>query len=148
MRSGYILAGLLALAFGGLAGGCHRSPPPAARSIGEAGRPRETAPLTAEACRACDGDFGPHGLDPTPRCNCRTQDPGKRCRGKDECEAECVADVGDREITDPGPPARGFWVGRCADLHTTFGCHVFLPPRAPGSAAVTLDPPPQQLCVD
>jgi len=127
--------------------GCHRAPP-APRSAEVAGRPSSAAPLTADVCRACDGDFGVHGLDPTPRCNCRTHDAGKRCRGKNDCEAECVGDGAEREITDPGPPPRGFWLGRCAELQTTFGCHVFLPARPSGAPAVPLDAPPTQLCVD
>jgi hypothetical protein len=105
-------------------------------------------PRTAEACRACNGEFGPHGLDQNPTCNCRTRDAGKRCRGKDDCEAECVGDVGEREVTSQGPPPMGHWVGRCAEFRTTFGCHVFLPPHGGSPAAVRLDQAPEQLCVD
>jgi hypothetical protein len=133
---------LTAVALAGLLG-CRRTPPPAARSPGEAG-----PPTTAEACRACNGDFGVHGLSPTPTCNCRTRDAGKRCRGKDDCESECVGDLIEREVTDPGPPPRGAFVGRCAEFTTTFGCHRFLPARGPSPAPVPLDDPPAQLCVD
>ena len=118
---------------------CRRTPPPDARSA---------APATAEACRACNGDFGVHGLSPTPICLCRTHDAGKRCRGKDECEADCIGDLGEREVTDPGPPPRGAFVGRCAEFRTTFGCHRFLPNRGRSPAPVLLDEPPAELCVD
>jgi hypothetical protein len=118
---------------------CRRTPPPAARSA---------TPATAEACRACNGDFGVHGLDPTPRCLCRTHDAGKRCRGKDECEADCIGDLGEQEVTDPGPPPRGAFVGRCAEFQTTFGCHRLLPDRGRAPAPVRLDEPPAELCVD
>ena len=103
-------------------------------------------PTTEEGCRACNGDFGPHGIDPTPKCLCRTKDGGKKCRGKDDCEAECVADGDEQEVTQPGPPKLGFRIGRCAEFRATFGCHVFLPPKSaqPGR----LDVPPEQMCVD
>ena len=132
-------------------GGCHRAPAPAARSPVEAGPPPSAvaeAPRTAEACRACNGDFGPHGIDPTPTCLCRTHDPGKRCRGKDDCEAECIGDAGEHEVTQPGPPPLGYRLGRCAEFRTTFGCHTFLPPRGRTPAPVRLDQPAEQLCVD
>jgi hypothetical protein len=103
-------------------------------------------PTTEEGCRACNGKFGVHGIDPTPTCLCRTHDVGRRCRGKDECEGDCLGDAGEREVTQPGPPLRGFWVGRCSEFHATFGCHVFLSPRA--GEPVRLDVPAEQLCAD
>jgi hypothetical protein len=136
-----------------LLGACRKPPAPAARSP-EAGRPAPAAatpssepPKTAEGCRACNGDFGVHGLSETPFCNCRTHDAGKRCKGKDDCEAECIAD-GEREVTEPGPPPRGHHLGKCAEFRTTFGCNAFLPPHGPNPAPVRLDQPLEQLCVD
>jgi hypothetical protein len=137
-------------------GGCCRSAPPApaANSVNQppagVAAPSGSAepPRTVEACRACNGDFGPHGIDPNPSCNCRTHDAGKRCRGKNDCEGECIGDLGDREVTSPGPPAMGHRLGRCAEFRTSYGCHVFLPPHGASSAAVALDQPPEQLCVD
>jgi hypothetical protein len=105
------------------------------------------SPKTEEGCRACNGVFGPQGIDPNPRCVCRTKDPGKKCRGKEECEGDCIGDLGDREVTQPGPPPLGFWIGRCSELRTTFGCHVFLPGKPPG-APVRLDEEPTKMCVD
>ena len=112
----------------------------------EAGQVAAAPPTTAEGCKACNGDFGPHGIDPTPKCLCRTKDGGKKCRGKDDCEAECVADGGEREVTQPGPPPLGFWLGRCAEFRATFGCHSFLPPKT--GQPVRLDVALEQMCVD
>jgi hypothetical protein len=108
--------------------------------------PSSASPTTEEGCRACNGDFGPHGIDPTPKCLCRTRDAGKKCRGKDDCEAECVADGDEREVTQSGPPPLGFRIGRCAEFRATFGCHVFLPPKT--GQPVRLDVAPEQMCVD
>jgi|SRR6266540_2500060 len=138
--------GLIALAC------CRGSAPPASAANQPAaaatGRVVATGepPTTAEGCRACNGDFGPHGIDQTPRCNCRTHDAGKPCRGKPDCEGECIGDLGQREVTSAGPPVMGFRLGRCAEFRTTFGCHTFLPP-AP-AAPIPLDQPAEQLCVD
>jgi hypothetical protein len=37
----------------------------------------KTPPKTQNDCKACNGDWGIHGLSPTPSCNCRTTDGGK-----------------------------------------------------------------------
>ncbi|HEY5089175.1 MAG TPA: hypothetical protein VIK30_04360 [Polyangia bacterium] len=105
-------------------------------------------PKTSEGCRACNGDFGVHGLDPTPRCLCRTRDAGKRCRAKDDCDGECIGDAGEHEVTDRGPPRRGYLLGRCAEFRTSFGCHRFLGRRRDQSSPVNLDEPQPELCVD
>jgi hypothetical protein len=131
--------------------GCCRSSMPAAKSPNPAAPGAASAaepPQTAEGCRACNGEFAVHGLAQTPTCNCRTGDMGKRCRGKEDCEGECIGDQGDREVTSPGPPVMGHRVGRCAEFRTSFGCHVFLPPRGPSPAPVALDETPEQICVD
>jgi hypothetical protein len=116
---------------------------PAAPPAADAGMPQ-----IAEACRACNGDFGVHGLDPTPRCLCRMLDAGKLCRAKDDCEGECIGDGGERKVTDPGPPPRGFFLGRCSEFRTAFGCHHFLGRRRDQPGPVRLDEPPAELCVD
>jgi hypothetical protein len=138
------------------AAGCHRGTGTRApnEAGGSGGAPHRAAnagalpPDTAEGCRACNGDFGVHGLAPTPFCNCRTHDAGKRCRGKDDCESECVGDDGEREVVDPGPPPRGHRLGRCAEFRTMFGCHAFLPPHGAAPALVRLDQEPEEICVD
>jgi hypothetical protein len=108
----------------------------------------ETVPRTAEGCRACNGDFGVHGLGGTPRCLCRTRDAGKRCRAKDDCDGECLADAGEHEVTDPGPPARGYFLGRCSEFRTTFGCHRYLSRRRDQPGPVALDELPSEICAD
>ena len=126
--------------------GCTRKPAQKAEA-GQVAAPLATrTPTTEEGCRACNGVFGQHGIDPTPRCVCRTKDAGSKCRGKDDCEGECIGDGGEREVTQPGPPPLGFWLGRCAELRTTFGCHVFLPTKS--ATPVRLDQAPEQMCVD
>jgi hypothetical protein len=125
--------------------GCARKPASKAEA-GQVAAPPATRPTTEEGCRACNGVFGPHGIDPAPRCVCRTKDPGKKCRGKDDCEGECIGDAGEQEVTQNGPPPLGFRQGRCSEFMTTFGCHVFLPPKS--AEPVRLDVEPGQLCVD
>jgi hypothetical protein len=124
--------------------GCARKPAQKAEA-GQVSAPLAT-PTTEEGCRACNGVFGQHGIDPTPRCVCRTKDAGKKCRGKDDCEGDCIGDEATREVTEPGPPPRGFWLGRCTEMRATFGCHIFLPPKS--AQPVRLDQPPEQLCAD
>jgi hypothetical protein len=125
--------------------GCARKPAQRAEA-GQVAAAPTAAPTTAEGCKACNGVFGQHGIDPTPRCVCRTRDGGRKCRGKDDCEGECIADGGEQEVTQPGPPPLGFRLGRCAELRATFGCHVFLPPKS--ATPVRLDLAPEQLCAD
>jgi hypothetical protein len=153
MTSGRIALVVLSIAIAaGLAGGaCARKPAHNTEAGQVAAAPvasaaPSTIPTTEEGCRACNGVFGPHGIDPAPRCVCRTKDAGKKCHGKADCEGDCIGDLGDREVTVPGPPPRGFWVGRCAEMRTTFGCHVMLESKP--AAPVRLDEAPQQLCVD
>ena len=127
------------------AAGCTKKPAQKAEAGQVAAAPL-TTPETEEGCRACNGVWGQHGLDQTQRCVCRTKDAGKACRGKDDCEGECIADGGEREVTQPGPPPLGFWIGKCAEMRTTFGCHAFLPRKS--AQPVRLDTPLDQLCVD
>jgi hypothetical protein len=146
MGRGLVIALTGAVVAAALAGGgCTRKPAQKAEA-GQVAAPPPTTPMTEEGCRACNGVFGQHGIDPTPKCLCRTKDGGKTCRGKDDCEAECVADGGERQVTQPGPPQLGFWLGRCAEFRATFGCHTFLPPKS--EQPVRLDVELQQMCVD
>ena len=108
--------------------------------------PPSPTPTTEQGCRACNGVFGPHGIDPAPRCVCRTKDAGKKCHAKADCEGDCIGDLGDREVTQPGPPPLGFWIGRCSEMRTTFGCHILLPAKP--ATQVRLDEAPTKLCVD
>jgi len=111
--------------------------------------PRRAAPPQSERdCKACNGDWGVHGISPTPSCNCRTSDGGKRCKDGSECQGLCTAaDDPERDVTDPGPPARGFFVGRCSRFSTVFGCYRPIDAGA-GSKPVDLTEPPQMICAD
>ena len=127
--------------------GCAKKPASKAEAGQIAAAPTTpTTPTTEDGCRACNGVWGPHGIEPTPRCVCRTKDAGRTCRGKDDCEGDCIGDLGEREVTQPGPPPLGFRVGHCSEMRTTFGCHVFL--SAKSAAPVRLDEEPAKLCVD
>ena len=109
----------------------------------------KTAPQTAEECRACNGIWGRNGLSETPSCNCRTHDGGKRCRDGDDCEGMCLLlDDPEREIVEAGPPARGYFMGRCSDVTTPFGCVRVLDRGIRSKGAQRLDSPPAVLCID
>jgi hypothetical protein len=111
-------------------------------------RTRKPPPQTERDCKACNGDWGVHGLSPKPSCNCRTTDGGKRCKDGAECEGLCTAaDDPEREVVERGPPARGFFVGRCSTFMTIFGCYR---PIDDGARArpVDLTEPPQMICAD
>jgi hypothetical protein len=134
---------------------CKNTPPPAqptaatgetaAQSVNSAGEaPR---PTTRESCDACKGTWGRHGLAEADSCVCRTKDHGKVCRDGGECEGQCLVDEGDGgfEATEPGPPAKGYWKGKCSEFETTFGCHKTIPhgarqrkPELPEDAADTI----------
>jgi hypothetical protein len=108
------------------------------------------APTTAEACRACRGDWGIHGLMDTETCNCRTNDGGKRCTDGVDCQGVCVASTGEpeREVVSNGPPARGFFVGRCSDFVTVHGCIRIIDRGVRARGPAELGEPPGAICVD
>jgi hypothetical protein len=138
-------AAVVTLAAALAAAGCARKPANNTEA-GQVAAPPAVPPTTEAGCRACNGEFGPHGIDPAPRCVCRTTDAGKKCRGKDDCQGECIGDGREQEVMEKGPPPRGFRQGRCSEFMTTFGCHVFLPRKS--AELVRLDVEPEQLCVD
>ena len=139
MRTSIVFALMLLV----LPGCCHRtaprSAPPAAAS---ASRP---PPRTQAECKACNGEWGPHGLLQVTSCLCRTIDAGKRCHRRVDCQGMCVAgeDV-EREVVEAGPPVRGYFVGRCAEFQPLFGCMRVLEQTGPGP----LGEPPAMLCID
>ena len=125
--------------------GCSRSAP-APMPASAAAPP---APRTPEDCRACRGDWGVHGLAGVASCNCRTTDGGKRCKDGADCQGMCIAaEEPEREEVDPGPPARGFFVGRCSELTTVYGCNRIIDRGTRTKGPVPLAEPPQMLCVD
>ena len=62
----------------------------------------------------------------------------------------CIAraDNPETEVLQAGPPARGFFVGRCSELVTVFGCNRIIERGASAHGPVLLAEPPQKLCVD
>jgi len=104
---------------------------------------------SAQGCRACNGIWAVHGIATVESCNCRTHDGGKRCRDGAECEGACVAaELPEREIVSAGPPAQGYFVGRCSDLMTVFGCNRFIERGAATAGPASLAEPPAMMCVD
>jgi hypothetical protein len=136
------------LALAAAAAGCRSRPEaPAVRDAHNA--PPATPPLTPDACRACRGDWGVHGLADKETCNCRTTDAGKRCRDGADCQGMCIAaEIPEREVTAPGPPPRGYFVGRCSELVTVFGCNRIVDRGVLARGPVPLAEPPQMICVD
>jgi hypothetical protein len=134
----------LALVLLFFSGCCAHAAPPAAAAPAARG----AEPTTAEGCRSCGGEWAVHGIIQEPSCLCPTTDAGKRCRDGGECQGQCLADEGDREVTDPGPPARGYFVGKCSRFRGNFGCHRPLSAGALKAGPIALDQPPAQLCAD
>lgn len=106
-------------------------------------------PRTANGCRACNGVWGVHGIAPEESCNCRTTDGGKRCRDGADCQGMCIAaEEPEREVVDSGPPARGYFLGRCSELVTVFGCNRIINRGAAAQGPVPLSEMPSSMCVD
>lgn len=130
----------------GLLTSCRVAGPPPPAVVAASPAP---PPTTAAGCQACNGVWGTHGIATVESCVCRTHDPGKRCRDGNECEGACVATADpEREITEAGPPPRGYFVGRCSELITVFGCNRFIDRGAVARGPVPLGEPPAQMCVD
>jgi hypothetical protein len=106
-------------------------------------------PTSAEACQmSCRGSWGQHGLSRAVGCLCRTNDAGKDCRQGSECEGQCILKPLRTQVTDPGPPARGYFLGSCSEFVTTFGCLRRLAPDALGAGPVNLSDAPPEICLD
>jgi hypothetical protein len=138
MRTSIVLA-LMLLVFAG----CRHATAP--RSAPPATGASPPSPRTQAECKACNGEWGPHGLLQVASCLCRTTDAGKRCHRRADCQGMCVAGKDmDREVVEAGPPARGYFVGRCAEFQPLFGCMRVLDQAEVGP----LDEPPPMLCID
>jgi hypothetical protein len=125
-----------------------RSQGAAVRGSAATGTPA-APPDTEQGCRTCNGVWDVHGIATTKSCNCRTRDGGKRCRDGADCQGMCIAaDEPEREVVDKGPPPRGYFVGRCSDLVTVYGCNRLIDRGAGARPPVPLAEPPPQMCVD
>lgn len=123
---------------------------PAAVQVAAAAKaPGSPPPATPDGCRACNGVWARHGIATEESCVCRTSDGGKRCRDGADCQGMCLAaENAEREVVQAGPPARGFFVGRCSDLVTVFGCNRIIDRGAAAAGPSVLGEPPQMICVD
>jgi hypothetical protein len=131
----------LVLSLSGLA--CHRdgsSEPPA---VG----PRKIPQNEAE-CRACNGNWGVHGMRDEASCLCRTRDAGKTCKDGLDCEGECEVVDDKMEIVEPGPPPRGYFVGRCTEFDHVFGCRRLLMDGTLARGPASLDEALPEMCID
>ena len=122
---------------------CHRdgSQPPAA--VGPQKRPQ-----TQSECSTCNGSWGVHGLGDVASCICRTHDAGKTCKDGLDCEGECEVVEGKVEVTQPGPPPRGFFVGKCTEFDIVFGCRKLLMDGVAAHGPAALDEPIAETCID
>jgi hypothetical protein len=116
----------------------------AAGASGESG----SRPATKEACAACQGKWGRHGLAEAESCLCRTKDGGRPCLDGAECQGQCVARDGDFVVVEKGPPPRGHYKGKCSEFDTTFGCHRFVPRGARKKGPLPAEDAADQLCYD
>lgn|GEM_PF-2084691 len=111
-----------------------------------------------EACRACDGDWGAHGLASTVGCNCRTTDAGDECRDGRACEGACLfehyevvrpaSDLCHPDGTCTVHPALGVPVGHCSAWQMNFGCRARVRRGAADEAPVVLPRRAPMLCAD
>jgi hypothetical protein len=62
----------------------------------------------------------------------------------------CLAlpETPEREVLQAGPPARGFFAGRCSEMVTVFGCNRIIGRGTRARGPITLDEPPAKICVD
>jgi len=130
----------------------HNSAPSPARTATPGPTAANGEPATEEGCSACGGEWAAHGLLGAQKgamsCLCPTVDGGKRCRDGVECQGECVTDGAEHEVTAAGPPALGFFVGKCSRFRTTYGCHRVIATGALQAGPVPLDQPPTEICAD
>jgi hypothetical protein len=107
-----------------------------------------TRPTTKEACDACQGKWSKHGLAEVDSCICKTKDAGKVCRDGKDCQGDCIADDDGFEVVEAGPPAKGYWKGKCAEYDTTFGCHRTIATGTRAKPPQTAEDAAGTICVD
>jgi hypothetical protein len=105
-------------------------------------------PRSREGCDACQGRWGVHGLAEVETCICKTRDFGRTCRDGNDCEGECLAEESGFVVVDKGPPAKGYFRGRCSEFDTTFGCNRLIPEGASKKGPQTADDAAEQICID
>jgi hypothetical protein len=131
------------------AGGPKAAPSNPTQAAPPAPTPVRTRPQTKQACDACGGLWDRHGIAETEGCICKTKDGGRACRDGAECEGQClVGDDAKFEVAQPGPPARGFFVGRCSNYDTTFGCFRVIERGARAKGPQIEEEAAHHICVD
>ena len=128
-------------------GGSSATPPPPPPPTAPA--PPPPRPTTKAGCDACKGQWARHGIAEGESCICKTKDGGKVCKDGADCEGACiVADDAKFDVAVPGNPPKGFYVGRCADYDTTFGCYRLISKGARAEGPVPADDAAHRICVD
>jgi hypothetical protein len=122
---------------------CHRDGSQKPAAVGPAARPQ-----TESECKACNGNWGVHGMGDTVSCLCRTRDAGKTCKDGLDCEGECEVVEGKVEVTEPGSPPRGYFVGRCTEFDHVFGCRKLLMDGTVAKGPASLDEAIPEMCID
>lgn len=121
--------------------------PPTASSL--AVSTKQAKPQTAEACKAsCNGEWAAHGLAGVVSCLCRTKDSGRDCLDKSECQGECVLEPVRTKVVSPGPPTTGYFVGKCSEFVTVFGCARRIRAGTKEQPPADLSEAPPQICLD
>jgi hypothetical protein len=114
------------------------------------GPPATSPPPTPAAAKPADKPpRAVHGIAETESCICKTKDGGKACRDGAECEGNCLlAEDAKMEVVEKGPPPKGFFVGRCSDYDTTFGCFRMIATGTRAKGPAIAEDAAQHLCVD
>ena len=121
---------------------------PATTKAVSAARESGERPATKEACDACNGKWGRHGLAETDSCLCKTADGGKACMDGNDCQAHCMAGDADFVVVEKGPPPKGHYKGKCSEYDTVFGCHRFVGKGASKKGPQLAEDAADQLCYD
>ena len=99
-----------------------------------------------QACKACNGEWGVHGMLATEGCVCRSPDGGRPCHDGNECAAGCVF-----VRVEKLPGGLGRRVGRCAEFVGGFGCVSLIDPgesKLPPRPFSELVNPSTRICAD
>jgi hypothetical protein len=159
----YFALAALGLSLGG--GGCGSGAPEGATSPAASSQlgPRSVArtshlspqdpptsrPSTKEACDACQGLWGAHGIEADETCICKADDEGTECLDGDACRGECLLnDDAEFHVMDQGNPPRGYYKGHCASYDTTFGCFRHIPADIGSQLPLTPEEAGPFICVD
>ena len=111
--------------------------------------PPPERPSTREACDACQGLWGVHGIEDVETCICRTNDEGHECIDGNQCQGECLlAEDAEFHVMDQGDPPRGYYVGSCSGYDVTFGCFRHVPSDVSSELPLTPEEAGPFVCAD